>query len=90
MSNLVIRCFGLALGGGPDGLFLVSYDPDANDGRGQVEWTDNVNRAMRFPDTISAFRFYRQTSKLRPTRADGKPNRPLTAFNIEVLRFDDV
>lgn len=91
----VIRCLGLAgqtVRGvsSPDGQFLESYDPEAHDGGGFASWTSDVNGAIQFPDALSAFRFWKQRSKLLPTRPDGRPNRPLTAFSVEVINVDDV
>lgn len=88
---LVIRC--LALTGAiidtnkekePVGLFLKSYDPNAHQGRGFAEWTSDKSEAMQFERPEYAMRFWRQTSTVMPRRADGQPNRPLTAFTVIV------
>ena len=47
--------------------------------------TSDIRRACVFTTPEAAFEFYRQA---RGIRADGKPNRPLTAFTIEVFRPD--
>lgn len=85
----VIRCVGLAgttqTGqGAPVGAYLVEYDPDAHDGRGGATWTEHLMWARRFDDAAAALEFWRQPSTVRPTREDGEPNRPLTAFTVEV------
>jgi len=88
MTDVGIRCMTLARGANwkaPVGQWLKSYDPEAFKGRGTAEWTDNPSEAMRFPSAIEAMRCWQQTSRTRPLRGDGKPNRPLTAFSIEVL-----
>lgn len=68
------------------GLYVKAYDPDMYDGRGWTEWTDDPNLARRFPTPAVALDFWRRTSTVRPLRPDGKPNRPLTAYSIEVVR----
>lgn len=67
-----------------DGLWLKSYDPDGNHGAGAIIGTEHRAEAMRFPDMAAAMAFWRKPSSARPMRLDGLPNRPLTAFTIEV------
>ncbi len=83
----VIKLLGLASGGEhPDaGRWLASFDPDAIEGRGLVTGTDDRAQALRFSNAAAAMRFWRQRSKRRPTRQDGQPNRPLTAFTVEFV-----
>jgi hypothetical protein len=64
--------------------YLKSYDVDARDGRGEADFTDNINEALHFPTAGEAFDAWRTQSKKRPLRPDGKPNRPLTAFTMTV------
>lgn len=61
------------------------YDPEAFDGAGVWAWTDNINEAKDFPDFRAAFEFWRQPSKTRPLRDDGRPNRPLTAKTVQIV-----
>lgn len=68
-----------------DGQFLKSYDPEAHDGRGEVEWTRDPKEAKRFPSFTAAYEEWQFTSVTRPMREDGKPNRPLSAYSIEVV-----
>lgn len=72
---------------GPDaGRFVERYDPDFADGRGMVDTTDDLSRAMRFPDAIEAWALWKLPSTVHPIRlSDGKPNRPMTAFSITVV-----
>ena len=37
---------------------------------------------MKFADMSEAFECWKRQSTVCPLRADGKPNRPLTAFSI--------
>lgn len=81
----IIRIIGSAWGEPTplDGTWLKSYDPEANGGRGEVIGTKKEHEAMRFADFEAAMACWRQVSHTLPTRPDGKPNRPLTAFHIE-------
>jgi hypothetical protein len=87
---IVIRCIELtgvaghpSNGSSPRGLFLKAYDPEAFDGRGWAEW-GTLDEAMKFSTSGEAWMLWRGVSMTRPVRADGAPNRPLTAFTIEV------
>lgn len=64
--------------------WVSSYDPEAYDGRGHVELTRDISQALTFRDKLAAFECWRQQSKRRPLRDDGKPNRPLTAWSVEI------
>jgi hypothetical protein len=39
---------------------------------------------MTFPSKAAALDYYFTTSKTVPRRPDGRPNRPLTAYTIEI------
>lgn len=66
--------------------FVKAYDPHAHEGRGFAEFTHNIDEAIEFADVSEAFTFYRQS---HGERLDGKPNRPLTAFTVEVMPKTD-
>jgi hypothetical protein len=70
------------------GEYLKSYDPDGYDGVGSVAWTIKKEEAMKFVSAREALDCWRQTSKVRPVRRDGKPNRPLTATTVELVNED--
>ena len=54
-------------------------------GYGKLSLTGDPARAMRFADTGEAMMFWTQVSRTVPVRdTDGKPNRPLTVFTVEV------
>lgn len=74
----------------PPGAYLMSYDPEAFDGLGDVRWTTDYRKAMRFGSAADAMRLYRTQSSTRPFRDDGRPNRPLTAATVEVMTWEDV
>jgi hypothetical protein len=67
-----------------NGMYLSAYDPEGEGGMGSFEWSHNPEDAMRFPDAASAWVLWKTTSKTRPTRWDGKPNRPLTAYTVAI------
>lgn len=86
--SFVLVCHGLATEGvesPPElaGQYLKSFDVNAHDGLGTAEWTVSVGQAMKFADLIEAVETWRTQSVVRPLRADGQPNRPLTAFSVE-------
>lgn len=66
-----------------DGTYIRDYT-DTDDGRGHLVTTREREIAMQFDDPHSAFQFWNQTSKAKPTRADGEPNKPLTAWTVSV------
>jgi hypothetical protein len=68
----------------PTGAWLESYDPSAANGRGVVAWTTDAAKAARFPSPQAAFRAWRSSPRCHPTRPDGKPNRPLTAYTVAI------
>lgn len=67
-----------------DRAYVLSFDPDAHDGGGELMTTRNARNAKRFASTGEAFEFWRQASTVRPLREDGKPNRPFTAFTVSI------
>lgn len=80
----------VALGSAPlhSSEFVGWYDVDARDGRGVVHLVHHVDQALQFPNAGAALAAWRTRSTVRPTRDDGKPNRPLTAYTVEVLTVD--
>lgn len=72
----------------PDtGKYLESYDPDYLDGLGAWSWTSDRAKAVRFKGIADAFDTWKRRSSIRPTRSDGRPNRPLTAYSVT---FEDI
>lgn len=84
---MTIRIVGLLTGEDTpfDGKYVKSYDPTFEleghpyDG-GILEVTDDIREAMVFTDMSAAIAKYRQSHGIR---ADGQPNRPLTAWSVE-------
>jgi hypothetical protein len=84
---IVMKCWGVA---GPFettsvGQYLETVDFEAYHGRGFVRWTADPEKAMRFPSAGAAMQFWKTQSKTVPIRPDGKPNRPLTAYHVEIV-----
>lgn len=74
----------------PIGRYVAGYWPDANEGAGLLETVERIEKAQRFPDMAAALGFWRQESTVDPVRFDGKPNRPLTALTVEIVRVDEI
>jgi hypothetical protein len=87
-TMLVLRVLGLAAEHKilPRSTYVKQFYPDAYGGQGYVEFTSDIREAKRFFDVAAALAFLRTQSVVRPLRPDGKPNRPLTAYNVAVER----
>jgi hypothetical protein len=72
------------------GQFFRTLDVDAYDGRGWATFTKDVQYAAKFPTPIGAWKFWGQQSTVKPLRADGRPNRPGTAFTVEIVQEADL
>jgi hypothetical protein len=86
----VIRCVGVEgtlIGGGedPTGKYLSFYDPEFGGGYGMAEWSTDAKEAMTFATTKAAVECYRTIPATRPRRSDGLPNRPLSAYSVEIM-----
>lgn len=69
------------------GAYLQDFIPGPLHSRGEGIATADLAQAKRFPSPAEALQYYRQTNGVRP---DGKPNRPLTAWTVEILPIDEV
>jgi hypothetical protein len=65
-----------------DGTYVAAYDPEAFDGRGHVVFVTDPGKALVFYSAEDAINTYRAIPFNNPTRTDGKPNRPLTAYTL--------
>lgn len=82
---IVMKIWGDALGNTTpfDGEYIRSMDFEAHDGRGHLITTADRDKAMKFKDLGEWFEFWKTSPKCHPVRlSDGKPNRPLTAYNV--------
>lgn len=57
-------------------VYVMTYDPDADGGRGFLKTTTFPNRAKRFPTAEDADAYWLRASTIEPVRG-GQPNRPL-------------
>lgn len=89
MSEYVLRNCGSLMDQVHINQYLVAFDPEAHRGLGVATWTPNVSEARKFPTFQEAMECWRQQSKVRPLRDDGKPNRPLTAYSVEPVPLDE-
>jgi hypothetical protein len=70
--------------------YLVTYDSEARGGRGEANFTNELGRAKRFTSFQEALEFTRQVPRAQPMRADGKPNRPLSAWDLWFIPVETV
>lgn len=70
------------------GLYLKSYDPEAYEGRGDATWTNDPTDAFHFESLAELLDVWHTVPESRPVRDDGRPNKPLTSVNIEVIRIE--
>jgi len=70
--------------------YLKAYDIDAFGGIGMAELTTNVEDAITWDSPGEAIEAWRARSTVRPTRGDGKPNRPLTSYTASPIRVEEV
>ena len=64
------------------GGFVKSYDPEV--GLASLVCTVEIRDALLLP-AAEMIELYRSVPSNHPTRDDGRPNRPLTAFTVEVV-----
>jgi hypothetical protein len=66
------------------GQYLREYDHEYAGGLGWADWTSDPTKALTFDSPAEALRVWRSQSRTRPVRVDGQPNRPLTAYTVEI------
>lgn len=74
--------------------WLYAFDPDGGDENiayptGTVESGDDPAKAFRFATAKEAAALFRLESTRTPVRPDGRPNRPLTAFTVEITKLPE-
>jgi hypothetical protein len=72
-----------------DGRYLIDCDVDAGDGMAwppAIRSTDDPKKAKKFSTTVEAWEYWARPSTVRPRRPDKKPNRPLTAYTIQLTQ----
>ena len=68
-----------------DGLFVKHYSPSGHGGYGILSVTKDMNDARKFADALEAMEVWAAVSTTHPKHANGKPNRPLTMYTVEVV-----
>lgn len=84
---LIAQANGAPLPGGPQFLKAADFEISAHPGSyptGRTEGTTKLDEALRFDTTEAAFEFWKTISKTCSQRPDGKPNRPLAAYTIDI------
>lgn len=71
-----------------NGKYIAGYK-DTACGRGAITWSNIFADALRFATPREALMYWRQISRTVPIRPDGRPNRPLTAFTVELVGEED-
>jgi hypothetical protein len=80
------------------GTGAESFDPPHYLERADLEFAGGIGagwttldprKAQRFESAAEVLSLWRSTSKSKPTRADGLPNRPLTSFTIEPEYYEE-
>jgi len=86
----VIKVHGFATGEPCEvaGMYVLSFDFDADDGVGMGVFTDELDLAKKFDAPSEAVNFWQSVSTVRPLREDGKPNRPLTSSSVEIIPIE--
>ena len=83
---VTIKLIGLVSGGPTefDGKYLVDYDPTPLDsGDVLISVSEDPAGARKFTTAAEAMEVWRGVS-LKGPRPDGEPDRPLTAFSVEI------
>jgi hypothetical protein len=84
------QMFGATMTTPETGKFLKEFDVGAHDGRVDrcpIPTTDKIEEALHFENAGEALIFWSTESRVKPRRPDGKPNRPLTAFSVEIVKI---
>jgi hypothetical protein len=78
-----------------DGQYVQEYDPSKQgfDPTGRpmlchLATTSDPNKALQFKDCVEALEAWKLVDSRNPVRADGQPNRPLTAFSVLVIDLE--
>ena len=85
--KVIMQLMGVAPNGRPPPVptYVKDVDFDADEGRGRITMTQQLAEAKRFDGPAEALEYYKTPSKVVPLRPDGKPNRPLTAYNVQIF-----
>lgn len=90
MTKCILQVVDTAVPGlspGCEGQYVVDFEE--NDDEGAVVLTNYEDDAKEFDTPRDALEFWNQQSRTKPLRPDGRPNRPLTAFTMEVIYVEN-
>ena len=85
--SCVLRIHGLASGQPTpyDETYLWRFDFEGcAPGEMQLHTVATPHLATKYPDALAALEAWRTVDPRAPLRADGRPNRPLTAFSVTI------
>jgi hypothetical protein len=84
---VAMKLIGLATGERTaiDGSYVLTYSPDGHGGQGRLEVTRKLALAKRYDSGGDALADWQRVSATHPVRIDGKPNRPLSAYTVEIV-----
>lgn len=89
--HCVIRIIGLAgvaiHGTGTPTGWVKKYQPEAFGGLGYLEVTNDLDKALKLDSFTQAMRLINRVPRNRPERADGKPNKPITTYHLEIQKL---
>lgn len=88
--KVIMQLMGVAPNGRPPPrpTWVADVDFDGMGGRGTIVMTQDKSKAKRFDGPAEALAYYQTASKAVPLRPDGRPNRPLTAYNVQISNED--
>jgi hypothetical protein len=84
--SAIIQILGLASGepSEADGQYVKSYTPDGHEGAGDLVLTRHRGQAKHYASKGAAMEERKRVSATHPTRSDGRPNRPMSAFTVSI------
>lgn len=66
-----------------EGNYIASFDATSS----ELVVVPSADEALHFESFGDAIKFWQTPSTTDPVRTDGKPNRPLTVYNVEVADY---
>lgn len=72
------------------GWYLLDVHSEANEGYGKITWTQNYKLAMTFVSPRAAKKQYNEIPLNRNYLIDGRVNKPMTEYQIEIVTYHSV
>lgn len=90
MPRYIIKCVGwMILSPCPiEGEYLERVEFEVPVTEQMSWWTRDPEKAMAFPDFGAAYAAWKAERHFDGLRPDGRPDRPLTAFTVEIFDID--